>query len=494
MDNDYHAQFLCEHCDTWYHISCQAIPSANYSQLDHSSLIWTCVACNSNNHSTTSPAILLDDDVNVPDTHTSSVSEPSNKASIDSLDYDHQPLHESSPTKYKPTPAKHGRSLRLINVNCQSLPGKKGAWINLVHTTKPDVIIATETWLNSSIGNAELEMDSYTIYRRDRKEGNHGGVLIAVNSAITSTEIEIKSEAEILWVKIQCVGHRDIYVASCYRPNVADKSFTSHLRKSLDELSSKRPKSFIIGGDFNLPGWNWSDLTLKPGSTYATQHTEFRDLLDDYGLTQCVLEPTRRSNILDLISTNLPDQVNRVKVIPGISDHEIVFMEFSVHLNYRKQPRRRVWVYNKADWSGMLEYLGPRMARIEQEYNPCPNALWNKIKQEITEAMDIFIPRRLTKRKDSRPWIDKKLHRLIKTKRRLYKRCKKRGSTHLEKRYNLYKHSVQKLLRKQHADYVHRLFTDSDKSSAELSKRFWTYVKHKRSAAVSTVGPLKKGN
>ena len=113
----YHAQFLCEHCDTWYHISCQAMPSANYSQLDHLSLLWTCVACNSNNYSTTSPAILHDDDV----------SELSDKTSIDSIDYNHQPLHESSPTKYKPTPAKHGRSLRQISVNCQSLPGRKGA-------------------------------------------------------------------------------------------------------------------------------------------------------------------------------------------------------------------------------------------------------------------------------------------------------------------------------------------------------------------------------
>ena len=75
-------------------------------------------------------------------------------------------------------------------------------------------------------------MDLYTIYHRYRKEGNHGGVLIAVNFAITSTEREIKSDAEILWVKIQCIGHRYIYVASCYRPNVADKTFTSDLRMS----------------------------------------------------------------------------------------------------------------------------------------------------------------------------------------------------------------------------------------------------------------------
>ena len=65
-----------------------------------------------------------------------------------------------------------------------------------------------------TIGNAELEMDSYTIYRRDRKEGNHGGVLIAVNSAITCTEVEIKSKAEILWVKFQCIGTSMLHPAT----------------------------------------------------------------------------------------------------------------------------------------------------------------------------------------------------------------------------------------------------------------------------------------
>ena len=132
--------------------------------------------------------------------------------------------------------------------------------------------------------------------------------MIAVNSAITSTEIEIKSEAEILWVKIQCKAHRDIYIASCYRPNVSDKTVSAHLRKS---LMTKRPRAFVIGGDFNLPGWDWSDLSLKPGTQYAAQHTEFRDVLDDFGLTQCVIEPTRKKNTLDLIATNLTEQVNR---------------------------------------------------------------------------------------------------------------------------------------------------------------------------------------
>ena len=233
---------------------------------------------------------------------------------------------------------------------------------------------------------------------------------------------------------------------------------------------------------------------MKPGTQYASNHTEFRDLLDDFGLTQCVIDPTRGPNTLDLIATNLPEQISRVKVIPGISDHEIVFMELAVRPNYRKQPRRIVWLYNKADWTGMADYLTPRLARIEKAYTPSPDDLWNQIKSEITEAMSIYIPQRLTRRKDSRPWIDKKLHQLIKKKRNLYKRCKKRGSLHLEKRYNMYRHVVQKMLRKQHSEYVNRMFTDEEKTKAELSKHFWTFIKHKRSAAVSTVGPLKKDN
>ena len=191
--------------------------------------------------------------------------------------------------------------------------------------------------------------------------------------------------------------------------------------------------------------------------------------------------------------TNLTEQVNRVKVIPGISDHEVVYLELAVMPSYRKQHQRKVWLYNKADWTAMVKHLQPIMDRLEQAYTS-PDELWLSIKEHVTEAMDIFIPRQLTKRKDSRPWISKQLHKLIKKKKSLYRKCKRKGSTKHEKRYNAYRHIVQKMLRKQHAAYVNRLFTDEDKTQDQLSKRFWTYVKHKRSGTTSNIGPLKRGN
>ena len=165
-------------------------------------------------------------------------------------------------------------------MNCQSLASKKGAWINLLHSTRPDVVIATETWLDGTIRNSELESDSYTIYMRDRKTGIHDGVMIAINSSITSTEVDLKSDK----VKIKCKGHRDIHIPSCYRPNISDKSFSTHLKISLDQLMAKRQRAFVLEINFNLPGWDWSDLSLKPGTQYAAQHTKFCDILDDFGL------------------------------------------------------------------------------------------------------------------------------------------------------------------------------------------------------------------
>ena len=83
----------------------------------------------------------------------------------------------------------------------------------------------------------------------------------------------------------------------------------------------------FIGGDFNLPGWDWKRNVLKPNTHHSGNHYKFADILDDHGLTQLVEEPTRNNNILDLVLTNYPAKVFRVGVLPGIANHDAVFTE-----------------------------------------------------------------------------------------------------------------------------------------------------------------------
>lgn len=48
---------------------------------------------------------------------------------------------------------------------------------NLIESSKPDIIIATETWFTSQIHDAEyFDLDHFAIYRRDRGTDTAGDV------------------------------------------------------------------------------------------------------------------------------------------------------------------------------------------------------------------------------------------------------------------------------------------------------------------------------
>ena len=41
----------------------------------------------------------------------------------------------------------------------------------IVDSVKPDVLIATETWLSTSISSSEFFPPGYNVYRKDRQDG-----------------------------------------------------------------------------------------------------------------------------------------------------------------------------------------------------------------------------------------------------------------------------------------------------------------------------------
>ena len=139
--------------------------------------------------------------------------------SIDSVDSQNfgLPARSSTPIKPKPKAASGSRPLRIINVNCQSLVNKKGPFYNLVDSSKPDIIIATETWFNKDIKDSEYFSSNFTVYRRDRHSDRiGGGILIDVNSTyISSREEKLEfPDTEMLWVKINVVGCKTLYVGA----------------------------------------------------------------------------------------------------------------------------------------------------------------------------------------------------------------------------------------------------------------------------------------
>ena len=388
--------------------------------------------------------------------------------------------HTSSPSKPKPSWTK-GKPLKIINVNCQSISGKKGAWAHLLEGARPDIVIATETWLDNTITNNELEMPHHTVYRRDRTSGPGGGVMIAVASNIRSSVIRTTTTAEILWVKLSCQGQRNLIIGAFYRPRVSDKTSIPELFSTMDNLSTRRAYDIFLGGDFNLPGLDWRSLSLKPNCPYPQVHREFLELTNTYELKQLVEDPTRfcPSNTLDLMLTNIPLRANKTTIIPGISDHDIPLVELQLKSHHIYQERRRIPIYRRANWVGLRDHLKTSNEHL-QTINDSPEEMWNNLKQSINEASTKFIPTKLAKRKDSLPWINPYLDSLIVKRNNLRKRSKRYGKAKTEMRYKEHKRIVQREMRKQHRAYIHNMLTETEDTSATTNKKFWTYVKHRR--------------
>ena len=57
--------------------------------------------------------------------------------------------------------------LRVLNINFQSIKRKQHIVNNIIESSKPDIVIDTETWLKPNIHNNEVFPENYNIYRKD---------------------------------------------------------------------------------------------------------------------------------------------------------------------------------------------------------------------------------------------------------------------------------------------------------------------------------------
>ena len=168
---------------------------------------------------------------------------------------------------------------------------------------------------------------------------------------ICSEQPQLRSECEITWVKLEVVGTQPLYLAAFYKPKEDDQDSLDGLRNFLDRLIGKKG-NIIVVGDFNLPKFTWVDCepSVRLDSSCRSVYDSFVAILDDYNLVQIETEPTRHDNVLDLILTSNPTHVYKVECLPGLSDHDIVLADVATKPAQIKQKRRKIHLYNKADW------------------------------------------------------------------------------------------------------------------------------------------------
>ena len=106
----------------------------------------------------------------------------------------------------------------------------------------------------------------------------------------------------------------------------------------------------IIFGDLNAHHVHW----LKSTET-TTSGSKLYDFCKKYGFSQMVREPTRENNCLDVFLTD--KNWLKSEVLPGISDHKLVFASAAISVPDPILCKRDCWKYDRANWAGLLAAL-----------------------------------------------------------------------------------------------------------------------------------------
>ena len=216
--------------------------------------------------------------------------------------------------------------MNCVCLNARSIINKNDELNIMVHDIKPHIIGISESWANNDITDAELGLEGYALFRKDRMVRRGGGVLLYIKDTIPANKVQLQEEAdcnEAIWCK-QVKGHTTVTIGVVYRcPNIT-KQNNEKIHNAISEVSKG---DSIIMGDFNHGNIKWDSL-----QSTGVEDQRCLCLVQDNFLTQHVLEPTRAARVLDIVLSSQKEFVDNVVVQEplGSSDHNQLHFNINI--------------------------------------------------------------------------------------------------------------------------------------------------------------------
>ena len=300
--------------------------------------------------------------------------------------------------------------------------------------------------------------------------------------------VDSSSDCVVAWVKVKVKGTSDLYIGSFYRPpDKNNPEYLQQLHSLLNRIPTDKGAHLWLGGDFNLPDINWED---ESDSQYALNSSVAHQLLNitrDFYLDQDVTEPTRvtetTASKLDLFFTSNQTLINKVEVIPGISDHETVFIESSLCPMRVKTPPRKVFQYRKADYEAFLKAFQIEFEELVKTEDV--EQLWTRFKKKIHSLMESHIPAKtISGNKVNKPWISKQVKSLTRKCKKLFAKQRKARKAKDVRMYKETKARLQKTERESYWKFIDNIIEAWDQGQQPKQKRFWAYIKVSKGAKI----------
>ena len=234
--------------------------------------------------------------------------------------------------KFEKTRLQNQNRLITAQLNIISLCKRFDSLVRMLHYSL-DMLLISESKIDSSFHTAQFQKEGYTTYRLDRN-ANGGVMLLYLRKYIPSTLPNSDMSIESFYIEIN-IRKKKWYLVCTYNPN--KNLVSNHLKeisKRLDNYSSKYDNFILLG-----------DLNSKP------RESAVRDFCEIYSCKKLIKDITCFKNLIkpsciDLIIKNRSKSFqNPVAVETRLTDfHKMLFAIMKVLCKNKKQILGRIGV------------------------------------------------------------------------------------------------------------------------------------------------------
>lgn len=370
------------------------------------------------------------------------------------------------------------KGLNMMHVNCRSLLPKLEEISLLIKQTNVDVMCITETWLDEHISNDVINVDGYSIIRKDRKDKKGGGVLIYVNSDIVFKEREdlvTSKDLEMIWIEIFCENTKNNHLVSCvYRPPNVCHEYLNHIVDCLEKAHAE-DKYMSILGDMNI---NYLlDENIHENPIFMMENL--------FNLKQLIDKPTRvtekSSTLIDIILTNCPENHTVTGVQEtAFSDHYIIFTKLNITSKGKIHNEIRFRNFHNFNAETFLHDIASEFNEIDILSDNIRNEFdfeskWQLWKKKFISISNKHAPFRVSRLKNrTNKWMTPDIIKMIHKRDYLHKKAiqsnDKSKSSDLWNEYRKLRNLVTLTIRKQKQTY----FDNINKTLYNKPKELWS--------------------
>ena len=372
------------------------------------------------------------------------------------------------------------KGIHLLHININSLLPKINELREIAGHTKASIIGISESKLDDSIDDNEIDIPGYSVLRSDRNRHGGGVACYVKNELCFNRETIISQEIEHIIVSIFIPKCKPIKIGIFYRPP-GQNNFLDILMNELSSLNTNKSEVYLLG-DFNINLLQRNQYVLKENlsSKYKDLITplirQYKEFCQFYSLKQFIREPTRitcdSSSLIDHILSNAVEKVSASGLIDiGISDHQLIFCTRKILRTknnfHQKILGRSFKNYEPQKFVDALE----RIIFPNYDIFSDIDVAYTDFLKRLTHIINSLAPfKEVRIKNNTKDWFDMEIRDKIKTRISLHKKFKKSRSREDENIYKIAKHNVEKIVKQKKRDFYQRELEQNIGKPKELWK------------------------